>query len=379
MTPLGIHLTLLIGPTVPVPAPAWLMENLQSVQVNHSDEGQSGFQITFKTGRGGPMGVRDYPVLATPLLRAFSRVVITVTLDARPRVLMDGFITNAQLSASSQPGSSTVTLTGEDLSVMMDMEERTFPYPNQADSTVVQQILGRYAAYGLGFQVQGTPPPKPLTEKLPAQHGTDLAHIRELAGQHGFVFYLTPGPIPMTSMAYWGPPVRSTRPQRALSVNLGSATNVETIHFQNDHRAPAMVFGKMFEPKTRQTLVVQTLFSTRVPLSSQPALTSHQPYVRKVLPESSQDQNFAEVMSRAQARTDTSTDNVVTASGELDVSRYGDLLEPRGLVGLRGAGYSHDGLYYVKSVSHALRKGEYKQSFNLAREGIGALAPMVIP
>jgi hypothetical protein len=69
----------------------------------------------------------------------------------------------------------------------------------------------------------------------------------------------------------------------------------------------------------------------------------------------------------------------VTAQGELDALRYGDLLEPRGIVGLRGAGFTYDGLYYVKSVSHSISKGQFKQRFNLSRDGTGALTPVVIP
>jgi hypothetical protein len=48
-------------------------------------------------------------------------------------------------------------------------------------------------------------------------------------------------------------------------------------------------------------------------------------------------------------------------------------------VGLRGAGHSFDGLYYVKSVTHNIRRGEYKQSFTLTREGLGAISPVVVP
>jgi hypothetical protein len=83
--------------------------------------------------------------------------------------------------------------------------------------------------------------------------------------------------------------------------------------------------------------------------------------------------------ARAQAVTDKSVDSVMTAQGELDALRYGDVLEPRGIVGLRGAGFTHDGFYYVKSVSHSINKGQYKQRFNLTREGAGALTPVVIP
>ena len=38
--------------------------------------------------------------------------------------------------------------------------------------------------------------------------------------------------------------------------------------------------------------------------------------------------------------------------------------QPRGLVGLRGAGFSYDGLYYVKSVTHQIKQGDYKQTLH---------------
>ena len=110
---LGIHLTLLIGPTVPVPAPPLLTEALQSARVEFSDDGQSGFQITFQTGRGGPLGTLDYPLVCNPLLNVFNRVVLVVTFNALPRVLMDGIITDQQFTPSNEPGQSTMTITGE--------------------------------------------------------------------------------------------------------------------------------------------------------------------------------------------------------------------------------------------------------------------------
>jgi hypothetical protein len=69
------------------------------------------------------------------------------------------------------------------------------------------------------------------------------------------------------------------------------------------------------------------------------------------------------------AKAAKQADNV-TASGSLDVLRYGALLSARGLVGVRGAGTAFDGLYYVSSVTHHLKRGEYKQSFTLSRNGL---------
>jgi hypothetical protein len=67
----------------------------------------------------------------------------------------------------------------------------------------------------------------------------------------------------------------------------------------------------------------------------------------------------------------------VTASGSLDVMRYGRALRSRMLVGVRGAGLAYDGLYYVNSVTHQLKQGEYKQNFSLSRDGLVSNTPRV--
>jgi hypothetical protein len=59
------------------------------------------------------------------------------------------------------------------------------------------------------------------------------------------------------------------------------------------------------------------------------------------------------------------------------VLRYGGLLKPRRLVGVRGAGLAFDGLYYITSVTHSIKIGEYKQSFTLARNGLVSTVPTV--
>ncbi|MCS6825339.1 MAG: hypothetical protein NZ553_01865, partial [Caldilinea sp.] len=86
-----------------------------------------------------------------------------------------------------------------------------------------------------------------------------------------------------------------------------------------------------------------------------------------------------QAFGRAQGVTDASVDRVLTATGELNALRYGGVLQARGVVGVRGAGYNYSGFYYVKRVTHKLSRGEYKQQFTLARDGVGALTPVVPP
>lgn len=378
MNLLGIHLTVLIGPTVPVPAPPVFLESIQEVRVTHSDEQASACQIRLRVGRASPFDLIDYSLLSNPLLlRPFNRVILLVTFDIVPQVLMDGFITHTELSPGNDPGTSTMTVTVEDVSVRMDMDEVSAEHPAQDETIIANKILLSYAQYGVIPTVippVAIDPPIPV-ERTPVQQCSDLAYLRGMAARHGYVFYVTPGPAPGTSTAYWGPPPRLGIPQKALSINMGSSSNAERIDFSNNARGPALLEGQVQDRTTNQAMPVMTFASTRPPLSSQPSWLLQQPNVRRRQFRQS-GLNVVQSYARAQGETDASVD-AVTGSGELDALRYGALLQPRGLVGVRGAGYSYDGFFYVKSVTHALKIGEYKQSFELRRDGVGSLSPVL--
>lgn len=401
---LGSHLTLYIGPTIALPAPEMLMEALANVSVTHNDRGRSGFQLTFQIGRSGPLDMIDYSLMLNPLLKPFNRVVIMVTFNVVPQVLMDGVITNIQFSPSNEPGASTMTVTGEDLSVMMDLHELNIPWPTLTDDNVVRLIVLKYAQYGIIPDVR--PPgfgnaPLP-THEVPVQTTTDFQHILHLAGRQSYVFYIEPGPLPNMSIAYWGPPVRTGIPQPALSFNMGPETNTLSFSASYDALAPTLVFGSIQDEQTNVSLPIFTLpFSTRPPLALLPALLTQQNF-RISLPAATREQamqatpettaqgqmnsadartvtgvDYAEALARAQATVEASLENVVNVTGELDALQYGDILKARGIVGVRGVGFSYNGYYYVQSVSHSISKGEYKQRFTLTREGTGSLTPTV--
>lgn len=367
----GVHLTVLLG-KLPKPAPARLSEALKDVEVTHSDDGPSGFQLRYQVGRSGLADLRDYGLLADPLLRPFNRVIITVHFAVAPQVLMDGIITNVQLIPSEQPGGDMLTVTGEDISVMMDLEQQNRSFPAMPDYAAVTQIIGNYAQYGLVLpelpanqEALSSDTPSEQVKQQPLNM-TDRAYLNYLAERYGFVFYLTPGPAPGTSQVHWGPPDRASVPQCALSVKMGPFTNVDSISFQFN----ALSAQRMRYTEDEETNTV-----------SSPSHDRHIQLVRNVaeakrtimLTESSE--HPAAV--RAQGAVDRSFDNVVTATGELNAIRYQHILNPRRLVGLRGVGETYDGLYYVKSVSHRISKGHYGQNFTLTREGTGAREPLI--
>jgi hypothetical protein len=378
MSLLGLHLTLLIGPTVTLPVPPPVLELLDSVEVKHSDEGRSGFQLVFKATRTARM-MLDYPLFMNPQFRPGNRVIIAATFGVLPSVLMDGIITNQQLTPPSGSDPAVLTLTGEDVSIKMDLEEKSVEHPAQPESVIALKIIGSYAQYGL---IPVVIPPISLdvpipTERTPVQQATDLRYLTELAARHAYVFYVKPGPAIGTNTAYWGPPIRLGIPQRALTVDMGPDTNVETISFENNATEATTVRGQVQDRQTNRQIPVISFVSTRPPLAlNQPFLNPSTMRLERFRAESGQ--NTAQAMAQAQAATDASMD-VVKVQGELNTARYGRMLEARGLVGLRGVGFSYDGLYYVKDVTHTIKQGDYKQKFTLTREGTGSTVPFVVP
>jgi hypothetical protein len=378
MSLLGLHVTLLMGPNVPLPVPPSVLELRDSLEVTHSDEGRSGFQLVFKATRS-TRAFMDYALFMNPQFRPGNRVIISASFGAIPTVLMDGIITNQQLTPPTGSDPAVLTLTGEDVSLKMDLEEKSAEHPAQPDNIIAIKIIASYALYGMIPLV--VPPlaldvPLPV-DRIPVQQATDLRYLTELAARHAYVFYVKPGPVIGTNTAYWGPPIRVGLPQRALTVDMGPETNVESINFENNATEATTVRGAVQDRTTNQRMPVLTFLTTRPPLAlNLPFLNPSTMRLERFRAESGQ--NAAQAMAQAQAQTDASMD-VVKVEGELDTASYGAPLQARGLVGLRGVGFSYDGLYYVKKVTHTIQTGQYKQKFTLTREGTGSTVPVVVP
>ena len=373
MPSLGINLTVLIGKGLPSPAPRFLVEEIDSVEVTQSDDGSSGFQIVFRAGRAGNKDLADYRMIKNPLLQVFNRVILIVTVGAKAQVLMDGIITNQQFSPSLRPGDSTFTITGEDISIMMDLEEKSQSYVAQDEATIARVIIAKYAKYGLKPNVINPPLKDRPTRNnwIPLQSNeTDFKYLQKIGKRYGFVFYVTPGPVSLTSTAYWGPPKQNSQPQNPLTLNMGSFSNVESINLQNNSLSATEVEGKVQDRKTNKIRKVGKSKSDRRRLAAKPALTSQFNRRSKQFCQTGVD--TAEANAYVQGIVDSSVDDVVTITGEIDIVRYGTPLVLRRLVILRGVGTTYDGLYYVKNVTHKLKQGSYKQDFTITREGLGS-------
>lgn len=369
----GVYLTLLAGPTIPVPVPQVVVDAMTSAQVTVATGTRSGFQLTFALSNDSPLHAAFLLVAGqTPLLR----FIVILTINGFPNVLMDGVMTRNEVTPGAKPGQSTLTITGEDLSRVMDLQDMSgLPYPAMPLEARVALIIAKYAVFGmipLVIPSLFTDVPIPV-ERIPAQQGTDLKYIEQLASQVGYVFYIKAGPAPGTNTAYWGPEIKIGVPQPALNLDMDAYTNVETLSFSfntTSHTLP-IVFIQNSLTKFPIPIPIPSINPLQPPLGAIPPIPTSVTILRDTAKLSPMQAISRGLKVAGQAQ------DAVTGSGTLDVIRYGRLLEARGLVGVRGTGVAYDGLYYVKNVTTTIKRNEIKQSFNLTRNGLVSITPMV--
>jgi len=369
----AIHMTLMVGPAVPIPVSRDVLDALTGVQVTTTTEGPSAFQLQFALNNRSPL--HSIFLLSAGLPIPLVRVVIVVTVQGTSQVLIDGVMTNHQVSPSSA-GHSTLTVTGEDLSRVMDyIDFSGIPYPAMPREARVALIVAKYAMFGIIPVVIPSvvvDVPLPIS-KIPGQRGKDLAYVKILAEEVGYDFYFEPGPTPGTSFAYWGPQIRVGVAQKALNFDMDAHTNVESLSFSYNAERKTLPILVIFNEQTHVPIPIP--LPSFNPLS--PPLGLVEPFPKNVqlmigTAKASVPQAIAIGLAKA-----AKTADVVEGTGTLDVLRYGRILQARRLVGVRGVGPAFDGLYYVKSVTHDLKRGEYKQSFKLARNGLLSTLPSV--
>jgi hypothetical protein len=366
----GVFISLFIShgaKLIPVPKP--LIDALISLEVSQAAFGPSGFQILFDLEKGSLLHYLFLFKSKAPLL--MTRIVIVMLVNGTKEVIFDGVITEQSTDAGDSPGQVKLKIIGEDLTRLMDYVDRTGrQFPSMSHSARVKAVISEYAGQGIvplvidPFMVDV--PPK--TEKISQQKGKDLAYIKDLAKEVGYVFYLIPGPVLGKSLAYWGPKIRIGPLQPPLNKDMDGQTNVESLDFSVDSEAKTNPIVQYIDSKRKK--VVETKVPKENPLvpklSGLPIPTKLKEKLVGAAKMSPTEAILAGLGKAAESAFG------VKGEGVINVVQYGQPLKPYGLITVRGAGSAYNGIYQVTSISHKFKKGEYKQNFKLSRSSLTA-------
>ena len=344
------------------------MDALQRVEIVTEIGERGSFRLSFLLKENSKLPER-FLLESADLIR----VVMVVDEAAGPSVLMDGVMVEHAVSTRTDDEPATLIVSGQDLTLKMDLVEQVRSFSAMPIHTRIQVILAGYGALGIVPSV--VPPPIVETpipaERVPNQVGTDYGYIRSLAAAVGHHFTLDPGPAPGSSMAYWGPEPRGDRTQPSLVVDFEHPQDVTALQLRFDAARRVVPEALVLEPSSKALIPIPVpdiaVLTPPLGATLPPAHRHRRLHTTAKLTAGETAGGLLAVAARSA--------EAMTGHGVLQLSRERASLRAGSIVQVRGAAKPFEGLFAVKQVRHVMTPHRHHQEFQLVRAGIGAQPP----
>jgi hypothetical protein len=351
-----------VGVPVPVPVAREVLRALELVEIVTATGERGTFRLTFRLDRGSTL-TEQFLLDSGELVR----VVLATTADGNRSVVMDGVMVAHTVSRHGHDG--RLVIDGEDLTQLMDLNATVArKFPAMPVEARVQLILAGYAVFGMiPIVIPPLLPDVPLPDVPFPQQGTDYSYVRELAERVGYVFTLTPGPQPGSSVAYWGPPT-GVGPLPPRVIDFTRDDHVESLRLRFDALHRVAPEASIIEPISKAVIPIPApdIATLGPPLGA--IVPPAQRRVRldaaaRLTPSQAAAALLAEAARSAQA---------VTGVGRLSIGRHDRRVRAGEIVEVRGMAKPFDGLFAVSRTHDSIAPDDHTQEFHLVRAGLGA-------
>jgi hypothetical protein len=317
----------------------------------------------------------DYDTPTDPRFGPMSNIAVTAqAADGQAHCLIDGYVLAHEIHLDAAAASSTLKISGQDASWLMNMSETVREWADVTDGAAANTIFGDY-----GF----TPDPKNLDDDSAAhtsdtaslmQRASDAQFLRDLARRSGKFFrvYCTDKPGVRTG-AFVTPAVDGDA-VLTLTLNPSDKANIGPLGVSWDIMRPTSIGA-------RQLLFTDSSGESAGGDSTDPGIAdldatglsdfAEQP-VSALLTTPAVDSGTLDQRARAVLRE---AGWFVRCEGSTDTSRLGAILRAGTVVQVEAAGSLHSGKYLVWSVRHHIHANAHEMKFVLMRNAVGSAAP----
>jgi phage protein D len=310
-----------------------------------------------------------WTVLDDDLFHRLVDLRVTVTVGTGPAMpLIEAYVVHVDTTFSNDPGSSELVVTAMDPTVLMHLEEKVKTWPNMMDSDVASAIFSD-GAYRFTPVVDSTQWSRQENDHTLTQRGTDIQFLQHLAERNGYECFVALNDAGVVE-GHFHKPKADAPPQGVLTVNMGSATNVNSFQAKFDMIAPSVAKAATIDPDDASG---QTADSSQAEQADTMGGSSATPTdrPRTVLLSGLAMAQSGEVQRYAQSVVDWSSWSIV-AEGTLDTVAYAKVLRAKQPVMVRGVGQQFSGRYYVERVLHTISSdGTWTQNFSVRRNATG--------
>jgi len=348
------------------PAPSSLLAAVQQIDIE--DNATLADMIRLRIALGVDAEGSKWNVLDEDIFPRLTNIKVGVAVGSANAVpLISGYVIETHAEMSNVPGQSVLSVTGMDPTVLMHLEEKVKPWPNMADSDVASAIFSD-GAYGFTPVVDTTKWTRQEDNQTLIQRGSDIQFLRQLAEHNGYECFVELNDSSGAVEGHFHAAKHDQAAQGVLSVNMGSATNVNAFSARFDMLGPTTAQVTGLDEESGSDQPTQITSSAQAGLGSAKSTEVDRP--RKVLLSNTGMAQTGELQVLAQAVVDRSAWAIV-AEGELNAVAYGGVLRAKRPVSVRGAGRQFSGVYYVEKVLHSFTADGYTQRFTLRRNALG--------
>jgi hypothetical protein len=325
-----------------------------------------------------PVGATDAgdldTVSDTRLAPSTNLAVTAQASDGTTHCLIDGYVLAQEIHLDTGTSKSTLKVSGQDASWLMNVSEVAKEWPDVTDGQVANAIFSNY-----GF----TPDPGNLDDDSSThdssaaslmQRATDAQFLRDLARRDGKLFRVFCTDTPGRRTGYFGMPSLSGSPASTLTLNPADQANIGELNITWDVMRPTAVtaMSALFTDNDANGAGGVTTDDGLSDLDAQALATFAGRTVTALLTTAAEDAATISQRARSLLRE---AGWFVRCEGVTDAGRLGSILRAGTIAQVNAAGALHSGNYLVWSVRHHITAEKHEMKFVLVRNAVGSPAP----
>lgn len=310
--------------------------------------------------------------LEDDFLKSFARVRVELQLGTSSWVpLIDGPIVARHADMDSQPGRSTITLTVNDDSVLLNREDDVDQSRSPNDSTIARALFDKVSEIA-NKDIKSTPDRSDALPPKPMKRGTAMQQLRRLARRHEFHAFVLPGKEPGESMGCFRPdPTRSEGlPQLVL---LGADRNLSTLQVTDDAQGPTQFRASTLNIKDKRIVPGKSRLQELDLLGPGAIQPASETATQLLSPFENNEDNPNRAIQAATLRESYS----MRATGRVLPGCYAGVLQPYQIVSIRAGTTKSSGDYLLTKATHRITPSLYTQEFSAKRNAVEEMNPVL--
>jgi phage protein D len=328
------------------------------IAVSRSEAATGSILIEDRRGSDGRWMAAD-----SGLFERWARIKVSADFQTHTEEILRGYIAVQKPSYPNNGGEATIELTLQDDSAALDREHLRTVWGEDGTLTDLEILRELIAPAGLEAHPESG---DGQSSRSLSQDATPIAFLRERAKANGYELIFSAGQV------YFGPKRLDGEAQAPIMVYAGSATSCLSLEIVDDGQSPDTVQFDHAPREEGNATTSESVVPDLPALGTSPAAAEGAgvgtPSVWRVSREG--DETEQELRARAQALVNDNSFKL-RATGELDGSLYGHVLQVGRMVKVDGPGARYGGLYYVDKVTHVFSSDGYRQQLELIRNATG--------